>query len=157
MAIQLLQPSRTRIASSGVALTHTGDTNETALVSIPIPVLGPNDQVAVSLLWTYTNSGNTKTTRARFHTAAGTSGTVVCTNTPTTSATDRDEFVGANRGVTNSQIWGVVTGVTTISSVANVATTLDTTAVTYLNVTAQLASAGESITLEQYLVELIRA
>ena len=156
MAIPLPVPSRTRIASSAVALTHTGNTDETALVSVVIPPLGPNDQISVTLLWTYTSSGNTKAMRARYDTDAGASGTVVCANSATTTAADRDTFIGGNRNATNSQIWGMFTGGAGGSSSANVTTTRDTTAVTYLNITAQLADAGESITLEQYLVELIR-
>lgn len=151
-----LAPSREPLAASAAAISHTGGTNETALVSIAIPPLGPKDHILVDLQWGYTNSGNNKTLRSRFHTEAGTSGTVVCTTVGTTTAADRDIFRGANRDAVNSQIWGMATGGAVSSSSGNVATSVDTSVGAYLNITAQLANSGETITLDSYLVEIVR-
>ena len=146
---------RQLVATSGAALSHTGNTSETALVSVPIPPLGPRDRIVCVLTWAYTNSANIKNLRVRYHTAAGTSGTQVCISAPTTTS-QTQILNGQNRAATNSQIWGPGGGTTTASGIAGAATTLDTTAVTYLNITATLADAGETITLDSYLIEIVR-
>ena len=150
------QNARELVASSNVAIPLTGTTDETLLVAVALPPLGPNDQVMITALWSYPNSGNIKVPRIRFHTASGTGGTLVGNLSLTTTASVRMIVEGGNRGATNSQFWGSTTGGTAASSGAIPTTSLDTTVTTYLNFTGDLADVGETITLESYRVEILR-
>lgn len=44
-----------------MAVTHTGTTAKTALVTIPLPALGANDQIRYQVAYSSVNSGNNKT------------------------------------------------------------------------------------------------
>lgn len=156
MAIQLLQPGSVLVRASGVAIPHTGMTGETLLVSVALPPLGPNDQVLISALWSYTNSANTKNPRIRFDSASGIGGTLIANLSVTTTASVRFMVEGANRGATNSQVWGVTVGGTAASTATIPATALDTSVPTYVNFIGVLANSGETITLEQYRVSVVR-
>lgn len=145
------------LASSAVAVTHTGNTSETVLATVTIPagIMGLNGAVRVSSLWSHPGgSGNAKTTRIRF---GGISGAILLSNAPTTnlSTHDHNRYI-QNRNSASSQVTrgsastqGGQTGVAVTTS------SIDTSAAVNMLFTAQLASAGESITLEQYIVELI--
>jgi hypothetical protein len=140
------------LAASAVAASHTGDTLEAALATIAIPAgaMGPNGQLRVTTQWTYTNSANAKTLRVRF---GGTSGTPYLAQSSTTTASAVFQNRIANRGAANSQIgnsntsFGATTGAVVTSAV-------DTSAAVNLVITGVLANAGDTVTLESYLVEL---
>jgi hypothetical protein len=143
------------LAASGVQLSHTGNTDETALASITIPAgaMGPNGVLRVTSLWSYTNSGNNKNLRVRLGGLAGTQYTGI---TATTTATLRHQCQIHNRNAANSQV-GVTGSLQTYGTNAAAITTsaINTAADAVLAFTAQLASAGETISLESYLVELL--
>lgn len=150
--------SQSRIlASSGVALSHTGNTNETVLATVTIPggAMGANGRLRITTTWTYPNSANIKTLRIRF---GGPAGTEYCVNAPTTTTTNRIQHEIINRGAENSQVsgqsiahFGFGTGAAAlVTSAQNTANAVD------LVFSAQLASAAETVRLEHYLVELIR-
>lgn len=155
MAIPFRIASRTILGASGVAVPHTGNTDETLLASVAVPPMGPNDRIQVFALYSYTNSVNTKTPRIRHHSAAGTSGAVFGTNTLTTTAQCGVMTEIANRGATNSQVGGVSNGSLGGSGSSVVTGSLQTNAGSFINITGQLANGTETITLEQYRVELI--
>lgn len=146
------------IAASGAAVSHTGDTAETALATVTIPaaVLGANGLVRVHALWGCSSSGNNKTFRARWSTI---SGTIFRTRTQTTDILTSEHLLIQNRNATNSQVatasdanqagWADSTG-------SPVTAAIDTTAATTLLLTGQLADAGDSITLQAYLVEVMK-
>jgi hypothetical protein len=140
------------LAASAVAVSHTGDTLETALATIAVPAnaMGPNGQLRVTTQWSYTNSANGKTLRVRF---GGTSGTSYLAQTSTATASAVFENRIANRGAANSQIGNsnISFGPTTASAVTSA---VDTAAAVNLVLAAHLANAGETVTLECYLVEL---
>jgi hypothetical protein len=145
------------LAASAVGVSHTGDTSETALATVQVPanMMGANGILRVTTLWTITNSGNNKTLRARL---GGIAGTAFLGATFTTSASVHDQRLIRNRNAANSQVgfaaingtggWGVSSGAVATGAV-------DTAANQDLVITGQLASAGETITLEAYLVELL--
>lgn len=144
------------LARSAVAASLTGSTSETALASITVPAnaMGPNGVLRITSEWSYTNSANNKTLRARL---GGLSGTVFDTIVPTTSAYQRRQAEIKNRNAANVQLgppsafaaggWGT-------STAAVVTGAVDTTSAQTLALTGQLASAGETITLQGYVVEL---
>lgn len=143
------QDVATVLAQSAVAVSHTGDTNETTIATAAIPAgaMGANGQVEIISLWTYTNSGNTKTLRIKF---GGTNFLALATTTTASiqaytrianrnNAASQIGHQGSNTGF-NAQAGAVLTGA------------IDTTAAVNITFTAQLASAGETITLESYRI-----
>lgn len=141
-----------RVAQSGVAASHTGDTNETTLATVSIPPPGPNGVVRIEALWSFTNSGNAKTLRYKL------GGTTIYSTAPTTTASGRHSVTLFNRNSAASQV-GPVNAIGTSSAFGNLGAslataTVDMSAAVNLTLTAQLASAGETITLEAYLVEM---
>lgn len=144
------------LAGSAVAVTHTGNTNETALATIAIPAgaMGPNGQLRVWTNWTITNSGNTKTPRIRL---GGISGDAFFSAGPTAIASFHDVRRICNRNSQSSQMSSPAglnggigqSGGAIATGTQNTANALD------LIISGQLANSGESIVLESYLVELL--
>jgi hypothetical protein len=150
---RLFVPDTRILAKSAVAVSHTGDTNETILATIIIPAnaLGPNGFIRVRAYWSMTNSANNKTMRHRFN---GIAGTLFNLATLTTSATLQQLGMAANRNAANSQILTPSTGTFGASSATVPTAAVDTTAAVDYVLTAQLANSGETITLEAYIAEL---
>lgn len=145
------------LAQSAVAVNNTGNTTENTVATITVPAnaMGANGRIRITTLWTCTNSANNKFCRVR---VGGGAGTQILTATLTTVASLREQSEWANRNATNSQITFPAahqTATFNTSTGANLATAVDTTAQFTIVLTAQLASAGETITLESYLAELI--
>lgn len=144
------------IAQSGVAVTHTGNTNEVAMATIPLPPMAAGDAVRVTALWSHTNSANNKTMRTRLGGLAGTAFRALVT---TTTAVFTDEYTIRNRGTAATQVAqpgssGVAFGTTAIAVSTG---SVDTSTSKDLVLSAQLALGSESITLEGYTVELLKA
>lgn len=144
------------LAASAVAVSHTGDTNETALATIAIPAgaMGLSGGLHIYTTWSMTNSGNNKNPRVRL---GGIAGTAFLGATFTTSATLHDFRRIRNRGAANSQVGG--TGATTgvpigATSVAVITGTIDTSQAQDLVLSGQLALGTETLTLENYEVWL---
>ena len=151
----------TVLAQSAVAVPHTGDTNETILATIAVPAnaIGRNGRLAISAVWSYTNSGNNKLLKIRFGASgSGLSGTAFLQSTATTSTVMAALTSLANRNAASSQVGGA-SGSTPFgqSSGTPVTMAIDTTAATEINITGQLALATETITLESYQVLLYPA
>jgi hypothetical protein len=147
----------TVFTKSAVAASHTGDTNETALATIAIPgnTIGANGQLKVTAFWSYPNSANSKTLRARL---GGISGSVAFLLAASTSTVLKSETIIANRNSSASQYIMSESGRGTDSIVTlSVATptTIDMTTAQNLVLSGQLASAGETITLEGYIIEYL--
>lgn len=143
------------LGSSGAAAGVTGTTSETQLASITVPAgaMGKNGAVGITTLWSYTNSANGKTVRVRF---GGPSGVAYQTLVATTTATLQTQTIIINNNSTGAQ--KAFTGLTlpyATSTSALTTSSVDTTAATTIYISGQLASSGETITLESYTVELI--
>lgn len=141
------------LAASAVQVPHTGDTAEFTFATITVPAnaMGANGRLRVSAFFSYTNSANNKTFRVRF------GGTALKTDVLTTTVHSKSHLEIVNRNATNSQLasagriaagWGA-------SASAQLSSAIDTTAARDVTITGQLASAGESVNLEDYMVELI--
>jgi hypothetical protein len=139
------------LASSGQAISLTGTTVETTLASVVVPggSLGANGRLRITTLWSYPNSANSKTLKTKF------GATTFFSVAQSTTATDRHQTEIANRGVTNSQVGAGLTAAFGTSGSAAVTASLDTTQDQTLAITGQLANAGETLTLETYMVEII--
>jgi hypothetical protein len=145
------------LARSAVPVSAAADTTENTLATITIPagLMGLSGGLRINGVWTYTNSGNNKTPRVRF---GGAAGTAYQSTVATTTASARWPLNIQNRNSASSQIGGVAAsanGPVGLSAASNVTSTVDTSAETTLVFTGQKASAGETITLESYIVEIL--
>lgn len=144
------------LASSAVGVTHTGDTNETVLATVTIPagIMGLNGALRITATWsTPGGSGNNKIIRVRLGGISG-SGFMATTITTALSYEEASRIL-KNRNSATSQICRQAGSGAGSSTSAVTTISVDTSVAQDLVFTAQLASAGESITLEQYTVELI--
>jgi hypothetical protein len=154
MPLTLTQRVATILGQSSVAVSHTGNTDETALATVTIPAgaMGANGRIRVEALWSYPNSANNKTCRVRF---GGLAGTAIHSAVNTASLAYKAMTEGGNRNAANSQVWPPSTLNVGASGGAPVTGAIDTAAAVSLVITGQLASAAETIVLESYLVELL--
>lgn len=140
------------LAQFGGAVSAPANTNENTLVSYTLPggTPGPNDTIEIWTQWTHTNSANNKTMRIRF------GGTSVLGIVVTTTATSR--FV-THIQAANSLVAQVTSPNSQLgTSALSVITTAINTAVDVpILITGQKASAGETITLENYSIRHIRS
>jgi hypothetical protein len=145
------------LAQLGVASTHTGDTSE--FTHFTLPLLGymnrPNDALRILSSWTFSAHATfTKIPRIRL---GGISGAAYLSTTQTTNTLLQTETIIRNRGSVSSQFGfsgsspfgGAVATYTT--SAINMAVAQD------LLFTSTANNAGESVTLEGYTVEYLRA
>lgn len=142
------------LGMSAVAASVSSGTAEVTLATISVPAnaLGANGRLRITTTWSYTNSANNKTMRVKF------GATTFVSVVTTTTAALRHQIDISNVNATNSQK-GFVTGLATAfgeSSSALQTGANDTTAALDILITGQPATGGETITLESYLVELIR-
>lgn len=150
------------LAYGNAQLTNTGNTNENVKVLVPIAagVIGIDGGIEVIALWSATNNANNKTRRVRFGASgSGTSGTVFRGLQAASWQQGRDFTQWKNRGVANAQIAsdsGSDNGGWAQNTSAVKTGTIDTSAATEVNITAQVASAGDSLNLEYYEVWLKR-
>lgn len=143
------------VGSSGTVSSHTGDTNEAQLAATTVPAnaMGANGGLRITMLFSCTNSGNSKTARVRL---GGSNGTVIWA-TAQTAVTGFQTLVFIwNNNATNSQkshnasfTLGTTTGAEPVTSA------IDTTAAMVVSITGQLATGTETISLLAYTVEVI--
>lgn len=142
------------LAASGVLNSHTGTTGEVALATVSLPggELGPNGILRITAVFSYTNNANIKTFRFRL---GGVSGTEFLNFNQTTSSGFMTQRIIQNRNSQSSQIgaplaivnsWGP--GVTPPTG------TIDTSTAQDIVISAQLANAADTVTLESYVIEV---
>jgi hypothetical protein len=147
------------LGQGGAAAALTGTTSETTLASVTVKggAMGVQGQIMVHSSWSYTNSANNKNARLRI---GGLAGTVCMNYTVTTTATLVDLRRVANRNSASSQTVtassGGHTGGFGTSANALPAPVQNTANDFDLVLTGQLASAGETITLESWTMTLFR-
>lgn len=152
----LYRASKYRVlGASAVAVSAPADTNENILATITIPAgaMGLNGRLRVHTLWTVNNNANVKAARVRL---GGIGGTDFLGANIVNTLSMQNQVMIANRGAANSQV-GFSLGTTpfALANSANVTAAIDTSAATTLVITAAKATAGDTMTLESYLVELI--
>lgn len=142
------------LAKSAIASSITGTVAETTLATIQLPggSLGSNGQLRISTLWSVTSNANNKQLRTRF------GGAQLSSLGITTSLSVNHAQWIANRGAPNLQV--TVFNATQpygVSASAVQTFTIDTSVDQVILITGQLANTGDTITLENYLVELLPA
>ena len=146
------------IDQSNAAISHTGDIVQFAFKVVPIPAgaMGPNGVLRVTTLWSFTGTA-TKNAAVTFSNTAGVGPGNVINQTITTQLTFNDMRMIRNANsvaaqkffAANTNTWGIGTpGIATL--------TVNTAAVSYVNLLGTLTAGAESITLEGYTVELLR-
>lgn len=132
------------LAASGVAVPLTGTVAETVLASILIPAMamGANGQLRITTSWQFTNSANNKTLTWKL------AGSTLLSVNRTNTVREPGSMTIWNRGNEGNQLVIYNTSVTTTTAV-------DTSVDQLLTLTGTLAVAGENLTLEGYLVELM--
>lgn len=146
------------LATSAVVVSHTGDTSEFVLgtVSIPAAWLGPNGSLRIPHQWSHTNNANTKTLRIRL---GGIGGTIIYSAAQTTVAQTLAETWLQNKNSHSAQVFGSIGNRTTdtVAIVSQIGTAaVDTSAQVDIVFTSQCANAADSISLDRYVVEIIR-
>jgi hypothetical protein len=146
----------TVLGASAVAVSCPADTTEDILATITVPAgaMGANGILRISTQWTVTNSANNKITSIRF---SGAAGTLYLNQAYTAVASISDTRQIRNRNSVSSQIGSANNGGGGYrdSTVAGTTSSVDTSVATTIVITGQKASAGETLTLESYMVELI--
>lgn len=142
------------LQQSGVAVSHTGDTNETTLATATLPAgaMGVNGQVIIEATYAFTGT-NSKTPRVKF------GGTVVAGLAVTTSLSGNFRTRIANRNAANSQVW-MPPGLSThfgITSVTVSTSAIDTASAVTILFTGQLTNTGETISLQSYQIRVFPA
>lgn len=143
---------------SAVAVSHTGNTTETTLATIPIAagVMGANGAIRVRVRGTCTNNANTKTPRVRL---GGIGGSSLVGISFTTTGTWMYELLVQNRNSAASQIASTYGNRTTdpvFIEHALVTSTVATSSAQDLVITVQLGNAADSISVESYTVETMK-
>jgi hypothetical protein len=141
------------LAQSGAPASVTGTTAATVLASIQVPggAMGPNGVLRISTQWSYTNNADAKTLGITFGGV-----TFMASGQSNTAGMQYINRI-CNRGATNSQVgYGAAAGASfsTTSTAAQTAS-VDTTQTQTLNITAQLGTSTDTITLENYTVEIL--
>lgn len=143
------------LANSGVQVSHTGDLNETTLATVTVPAgaMGANGAVRITVLYSWTNSGNTKTPRIRF---GGTGGTIYHGFSATTTNGEQAMIIIRNRNNVASQVGQIAaySGLGNMSS-APLTSAVDTSAAVDILIRGILTNITETISLEGYTVELL--
>lgn len=146
---------RSRILAAGATgYSVTGTTNETTLVTVPLPAntLLPHGCLVIETTWTMTGSTNNKTPRVKlggtnFYSRAEASGTAV--------AQARAVRISARSSTSQiSEAAGVVLPYGGLTSACTTGAEDLTTALNIL-ITGQLANSGETLTLERYFIEVL--
>lgn len=146
----------TVLAASSAAVSCAADTNENTLATITIPpgAMGIDGILRITAQWTFTGSTNSKTWRVKF---GGTSyqdnGTTSASVTSLRSMTEVRNVNAAN-SQKGSSLSLTVAG--SVPATAPTTSAVDTTAAVAVLITGTKGLAGETLTLDSYLVELIR-
>lgn len=142
------------LAKSAVAASCPADTNENVLATVTVPAnaMGPNGWVRITSLWAANNNANGKSIRVRW---GGVGGSALISLGLGSNASAYSQIVVANRNATNSQIANAANGVPGVFGNVNNAPAVDTTQSFTIVFTGQKTVAGDTITLDGYLVELM--
>lgn len=136
------------LARSAVAVSVTGTLTKTALVTVAVPagLLGTNGGLRITAGLSHTNSANNKVMSVEYGSSTAR------TFTRTTTAAQGFNLLVQNRGSATSQVsTAILDGLNTVTT----GLTTDSSAAQNLTINGTLASTGETITLEDYVVEVL--
>lgn len=141
------------LMSNGSATLLTGTTVETVLAELLLPaeIIGPHTYLKLTQFWSQTNNANVKTVRQRVN------GTLISTSLNLANQAQGQIMChGLMRGSVQAQIWnGSLNVPYVLTTGALLTTAIDMSVDTTLTITGQLASAGDTMTLEGYILEVL--
>lgn len=145
------------LAASAVAITHTGVTAKTALATVNVPAgaMGLNGILRVTTLWSVTGSSNAKT--VAFELGGSTFFGRAESGASTVAIRDQREINNRNSAASQVTMSSASAASFGVNTAAPTTRTVNTAIAQDLIFYATLASAGETITLESYTVELFYA
>ena len=140
--------------AKGAGTSHTGSTAETTLATVTLParVMGTDGLLRVTSFWTFTGAGGTRTPRVKF------GGTNVAGNSNASTILSQNIITNVSNKTASTQTatgLGLSTGVGAIAA-TSLALSIDTTADVTILLTGQLANSGDSVTLDRYMIEVVR-
>lgn len=142
------------LARSAAQVLTPADTTEDVLATIAIPAgaMGANGFLRIFTIWSFTSSANAKTMRARL---GGIGGTIHGIG-PSTNGFQELQGVTMifNRNAANAQVGTGLLANGFIGSSAPTTGAIDTSIAQNLVFTGQKASAGETLALDAYSVEI---
>lgn len=139
---------------AGTVAAHTGTTSVTTIKTVTIPggAMGPNGFVRISTSHSNTPNANNKQLVGYF---GGTGGILIDNRTVTTTGYSTKNFMIRNRGSESSQIATQANINSVEGNTAGAATgTVDTSADVDIVFRVNLSDAGDTVTLEHYVVEV---
>jgi hypothetical protein len=142
------------LAQSAVAVAAPADTNANTILTVAVPAntLTANGRIRGRIAFSCTSSANNKTFTLRY------GGSVIFSTVETTQARASIIFEMANRNATNSQITvSQFSGSAAATEKAPTTSAVDSTAAQNFIVEVTKASAGETIQMESYCLEYIKA
>jgi hypothetical protein len=142
----------TILGQSGTDVSGAADTNENTLATIAVPAaIGIHAGVRITCAFTFTSSANNKTVRVRW------GGTQISGAVYTTTTGAHGIAIVTNKGVANSQTsTGILFSDSNAVAVNRATPAIDTASAVNITITGQKASAGETLTLNSYTVELLK-
>lgn len=154
---------RQRIFSSVADIALLGSVSvseqKAAGLLLPAGLIGAGYEIDVTILDTYSNSGNNKVLRVRLGAANDLTGTAYLTGTTTTTATAQNGCkIRTTTASENAQI-GYAASVSTPfgnSSAAVVTGTLNMSNASYLVISGQCVNSAETLTIKAYTVDIWR-
>lgn len=159
-SIARVYQSRQTVYMSAVGWSHTGNTTETTLLSlsdvVPVNAIGPNGSLLITMLASTTvNNANAKTLRCKLS-----DGTTTATVTQHSIANQRaieTHQILTNRNSASSQVARGISHASSfaVSTVAIATYTFNTGNPLDVEITAELASAGDDLKLERIIIEVI--
>ena len=149
----LKQPVVLSQSAAAVSVSATAAETTLATITIPASILGLNGSMQIHTTWSCTNSANAKTMRVRF---SGGSGTIFQEVAVTANAT-----LSMFCGISNKNSVSAQVGLTPVnlpyggaSTVALATSSVNTNATQTIVITGEKATAGETLTLERYYIEV---
>lgn len=147
----------TVLAQSGAAVSSTNTTGEETLATITVPAgtLRANDSLRIRFGFTYQNNANVKTLKAHY---SGVGGTAVLSVGRATQINSDCEIIIQNANSTSAQTCRAREMNAGASFAIQVnATAVDTTASTTFVITSTKATGTDTLTLDYYTAEVIKA
>ena len=145
--------------SAAPGMSVTGSTTESNVgtpILIPAGTVGPNSSLRITTQWS-TNASSATSKTAKIYLAAasnGTAGSVGFQSDLINQTGLKHVFMIANRGAMNSNV-RTSSLASSLGFIGTSATAIDFSVDGYLAFRGQLASAGDTLTLEAYTVEVL--
>lgn len=157
-------PSIEVIAIDSSATSVTGTVSETLLRSVPIPPLAANDALRITTFWQTSNTNAAKSCILRLGNAAtaGPSGGTQVLNMQSISVSSIQTIGTVIRNVNSTAVQKFFAPIAGsfgqgTTSIGVSGSTIETGSGSYINICGTLTSAGDTMSIQAYTIELLRS